>query len=256
MALDFSLLGQGPTVEGAMNAFRTGREDRRQSNVRNALTQYANDPSKAAPELIANGEVETGMRLQDYGRKQQTVADRARIGSLYNQDPKAAAREAAATGDGEAVELVSGLDKSAQAAQVRQLQAAAKASFILRGATPEQRKALISSPAVSAAFSEAGISPEEAATLDLSDATLDANIQSAQEIDELLKGKRDDAEMTFKRDKLTADREHDLAMERVAGQNADSRRISATRPRAGGGSGKRPVAAMSDAELLAIAGAK
>lgn len=240
MALDFSLLGQGPTFENALRAYSAGREDRRQTNIRNALTANKDNPEAAAPDLIANGELEQGIALQDRGRALRKEEDRKRTLVQYATDPAGAAKAAAQTGDVELMGQIQRMDEAQR--QVAEQNAAdiATVGYALKQQPPEARKAVIQSPQMQQWLLSKGFTQEQIASFDPTDQALDAIIAQGTTLKDMLSQKRLEQQDEFERERFEETKRHNKATEGVAAQNADSRRISATRPRASGGASLPP----------------
>jgi hypothetical protein len=241
MALDFSLLGQGPQFDNALTSFKSGQEDRRQTNVRNALTQYKDNPEMAAPELIANGQVEAGLKLQDRGKAQREEASRRDVLSGYAEDPTKARQGAMASGDADLIDQVSKMDANQRQVAAANADELASVALALKNAPADQRKALIQSPQMAEFLVSKGFKPEQIASFDPTDQALDGIIAQGTSLKDLLAQYKDERTAGFEGKKFDETVRHNKATEGVAGKNADSRRISATRPRASGRSSNSGV---------------
>lgn len=230
--LDFSLLGQGPTFESALKSYGQGQEMRRQSNVRNALLQHKDDPTAAAPDLIANGELEQALALQDRKRGLDAEATRKRVLGGYGTDPGAARTEAMGSGDMQLIGQIQQMDAHQRQVAAQNADEMAAVALALKNAPPEQRKATLSSPQLSEWLALKGFKPEQIATFDPTDANLDAIIAQGSTLKELLAQYKDERAAQFEGKKFEETVRHNKATEGVAVSNAESRRISATKPRA------------------------
>lgn len=237
MALDFSLLGQGPQFGNALTAYKTGQEDRRQTSVRNALMQYKDNPEMAAPDLIAAGELETGLKLQDRGKAQRVEAERKRLISGYGADPAASRQGAMATGDEGLIKTISEMDDNQRKVAAANADEVASVAFALKNMPVEARKAQIQSPQMAEFLASKGFKPEMIASFEPTDEALDGIIAQGTSLKDMLAAQREDRTAKYQQERLDEDRRHRMTMEGFAGQNADSRRITATRPRASGGGG-------------------
>lgn len=252
--LDFTLLGQGPTFENALKAYGQGQDMRRQSNVRNALLQHKDDPTGAASELIANGELEQGLALQDRKRGLDAEATRKRVLGGYGTDPSAARSEAMGSGDMQLIGQIQQMDASQRQIAAQNADEMAAVALALKNTPPEQRKATLTSSQMSEWLASKGFKPEQIATFDPTDANLDAIVAQGSTLKDLLAQFKDERTAAFETKKFDETVRHNKATEGTADKNADSRRISATKPRSSGG--KRAVSEMSVDELKAIAGVK
>lgn len=241
MPLDFSLLGQGPDFNNALTSYRAGKEDRRQSNVQNALMQYKENPDIAASDLIANGEIETGMRLQDRAETKSREAERKRVLSAYGTDPAGARTWAMATGDADLIDQVSKLDANQRAAAATNADNLASVGMAVMEnyKTPEERKAWAMQPQNTEFLVTMGFKPEQIAAFPWDDAALKTVIGKALTVTERIAQMREERTAEFEGKKFDETVRHNKATEGVAGQNAESRRISATRPRAGSSGGMK-----------------
>jgi len=230
--LDFSLLGQGPTFENAFRAYTSGKENRRQTNVRNALTAHKDDPTAAAPDLIANGELEQGLALQDRKRALDTDATRKRVLSSYGATPEVARTEAMGSGDMQLIAQVQQMDAAQRQVAAQNADELGAVALALKQQSPEARKAALTSPQLSEWLASKGFKPEQIATFDPSDANLDAIIAQGSTLKDLLAQYKDERAAEFEGKKFDETVRHNKATEGVAATNAQSRRITATKPRA------------------------
>lgn len=246
MALDFSLLGQGPDFGNALTSYRAGQLDRRQTNVRNALTQYKDDPTKAIPDLIANGDMETASALRTQQRQdredQRGEAQRAtRTGVLggYGTDPTKARQDAMASGDVDLVKMVSEMDDNQRtvAAQNADNLASIGMAVLNNYKTPEERKAWALQPQNTEALQRMGMKPDQIAAFTWDDAAIQTVIDQALTVTEVLAREKAKSDAAFRDRDFEEKVRHNRATEGFAGQNADTRRITATRPRAASGGG-------------------
>lgn len=237
MALDFSLLGQGPTFESALRSYGTGQEMRRQSNVRNALLQNKDDPVAAAPDLIANGELEQGLALQDRGRALKVEQTRKDVLGGYGQNPDDARSTAMQSGDMQLMAQIQNMDERQRQIAAQNADELGAVALALRQQPPEARKMALQSPQMREWLAGRGFKPEQIDGFDPSDANLDAIAAQSMSIKDILAQQKLEADAKFDREKFEETKRHNRATEGVAGQNAESRRISATKPRASGGKG-------------------
>lgn len=254
MPLDFSLLGQGPQVANALAMASQGRQDRQQSNVRNALAAHKDDPSLAAPELIANGEVEMGTRLEDRGIKQRQTAERSRLLGQYGTDPTAARTGALATGDAELINQISTMDANQRAVAAKNADDLASVGFALKNLPIDQRKATLQSPQMTEFLASKGFKPEMIAAFDPTDANLDGIIAQGTSLKDMLAQAREDRTVKFQDRQQTETERANRERENIGRTNAGANAARANKPSAT--STKRQAHEMTDAELLALAGVK
>ncbi len=233
--INFSLLGQGPTFESALRSYGSGQEMRRQSNVRNALLQNKDDPTKAAADLIANGELEQGIALQDRGRVMQERQTRKDVLGGYGSDPTGARNQAMQSGDMQLIAQVSQMDEQQRAIAAQNADELGAVALALRQQPPEARKAALQAPQMQEWLASRGFKPEQIATFDPTDENLDAIAAQSMSVKEILAQQKMEADAAFDREKFEETKRHNRASEGVADKNADSRRITATKPRASGG---------------------
>lgn len=138
MALNFGLLGQGPQFENVLAAFQQGREQRKETDVRNALAGYDRDP-EGSISALTRADPALGMKMRDRYTAEQAAARRKAV--FQEADP--AARQAAATetGDPEIIMAVSKLDDRAKAELAEKNETVAKTYFALSQLPPDQRAA-------------------------------------------------------------------------------------------------------------------
>lgn len=244
--LDFSLLGQGPTFESALRSYSSGKEMRRQDDVRNALIQNKDNPEAAAPALIAAGELEQGLALQDRGRALRKEAERQRVLSQYATDPQAGGKMAMATGDADLIGQIQKMDANQRQIAAQNADELASVALALKNAPPEQRRVVLSSPQMQEWLASRGFKPEQIAAFDPSDANLDAIVAQGSTLKDLLAQYKDERTAEFEGKKFEETVRHNKATEGVAATNAQSRRITATKPRAGSGGMKLPTGFILD----------
>lgn len=220
MPLDFSLLGQGPQFENALSAYKQGGVDRRQSNVRNALAAHKDDPTQAAPDLIANGELETGMALQDRGKANAKEATRKRVLGGYTADPAAARTEALSSGDTELYNQVAKMDDNQRAVAAQHAEDIASVGYALKQIPPSKRKGIIASPQMVQFLQDKGFKPDQIASFDPTDENLNAIISQGSSLKELIAQTKAEGDAAFERDKFGETIRHNKATEGVAATNA------------------------------------
>jgi len=149
MALDFSLLGQGPQFGNILASYDQGREARKEHDVKGALALYDTDP-EAGIGAAMKADPTIGIKLRtDFAARQKQLALKDVV-QTFDSDPAASREKAMATGDPEAVAAWSALDKPARETAHEKAKAIGTAALgILRsapGATPEdtaKRAALV-----------------------------------------------------------------------------------------------------------------
>lgn len=136
MALNFGLLGQGPQFENVLAAFQQGRERRRETDVRSALSGYDRDP-EGSISALTRADPALGMKLRDRYTAERSESQRKAV--FQESDP--AARQAAATetGDPEIIMAVSKLDDRAKAELAEKNDTVAQTYFALSQMPPEHR---------------------------------------------------------------------------------------------------------------------
>lgn len=112
MALDFSLLGQGPQFGNVLQAYDAGRLQKKETDIKNALALYATDPD-AGMSAIRKADAELGIKMEPRYEAHKTQAKQQEIGTQYTADPKAARTSAIGTGNKELVDFVNSLDEGA-----------------------------------------------------------------------------------------------------------------------------------------------
>jgi hypothetical protein len=178
MALDFSLLGQGPQFQNILASYQAGAEQQKATQTKNALAMYQSDPEGAINALNKVDPV-MALKLRDDQRSQALVSQKKAV--FQETDPTKRQALATQTGDPDVITTVSKLD----AAQLAQTKAANEAlgsvAYGLRTKVPyEQRKAQIAQIALQLAAT--GMKPEEIASFDPTDQNLDTVIAKAQSL--------------------------------------------------------------------------
>lgn len=186
MALDFSLLGQGPQFQNVLAAFQGGQQARKETDTRNALAMYDKDPEGA---ISALGRVDplSAMKLRDDLTARKTAAAKKAV--FQTEDPTARRTAAMGTGDPQIIEAVMKLDDTQRAAAKESAEAVGSVAYGLRTAVPyEQRKARIAE--IAPALEASGWAPEKIAAFDPTDQNLDMVISQAQSVDKLIAQKQ------------------------------------------------------------------
>lgn len=255
MALDFSLLGQGPQFGNILASYDQGREARKEHDVKGALALYDTDPEQGLSAMMKVDPV-TGMKLrEDYTAKRTAAAKQ----SVFQEaDPEKRLAAATETGDPATIEAVMKLDKGVREQKKEATDALGGFAFGLRTKVPyDQRKALIQQNI--AGLQAAGFTPEQIASFDPTDANLDGVVSQMQTLDQAFKFA--DQQADNERAKAEADERarHNLEMEGVAGRNAASSAARAgaavtnanrPRPNSGGAlAASRPTRTYSASEV-------
>src|SRR3954467_12718386 len=110
MALDWSLLGQGPQFGNVLKSYEAGREARKAEDVKGALGLYATDPEQGVLAML-KVDPETGIKLQDDLKAKRVAATRQGVVQKFSTDPTGARDDAMASGDTQAVKTWETLDK-------------------------------------------------------------------------------------------------------------------------------------------------
>ena len=187
MAIDYGSL-QGVNALGAfMGGQQAGQQMRAQKARQNALARYASgDVQGAAEDLIASGDLETGLTLRKMAAEDATTKRRAGYGEkVKGGDYTGARNDAIAGGDYDiAAEIgkLSDADKAKAAAQADYLAGFANT---LKSKPPEQRKAVAETWAPGL-VERGGLLPQQIAQLDLSDGSLDSMISGALSVKDQL----------------------------------------------------------------------
>ncbi len=139
MALNFGLLGQGPQFENVLAAFQQGREQRKETDVRNALAGYDRDPEGSISALTRADPV-MGMKMRDRYTAEQAAARRKAV--FQEADPEKQMAMARDTGDPEVLKVTQWIVDKADAKQVADLEKktdiSARMYFALQTAPPER----------------------------------------------------------------------------------------------------------------------
>lgn len=125
-----------PSMTGAIEAYRLGREDRKarerdEAGRRIGGLMASGDYAGAASAAYGVGDFGTGAKLDEIGRARGETERRARLGQMAVEDPNAARDEALRSGD---FELYKEFDSITQASQAR---AAQQAYAIIRTVADE-----------------------------------------------------------------------------------------------------------------------
>lgn len=149
MALDFSLLGQGPQFGNVLASYDAGREARKEQDVKGALALYDTNPEQGVAAMMKVDPVNGTKLRSDLAARQKQSAIKEVV-QTFDSGSAASRDKAIATGDPDAVAAWSALDKPAREAAQEKAKAIGTAAFgILRsapGATPEdtaKRAALV-----------------------------------------------------------------------------------------------------------------
>lgn len=227
MALDFSLLGQGPQFQNVLASYQAGAEQRKATDTKNALSQYQTDPEAAIGALNKVDPV-LALKLRADQRTQQ--ADAAKKAVFQQTDPIARASAAAATGNPEIIQAVTGMDKETREQHKVATDAVGGFAFGLRGKVQDiaQRKAMILQN--KDGLVAAGMKPEEVDNFEPTDANLDGLVARMQTLDQAFKYADQKTDNDRQAATAAETARHNLAMEGVAGQNANSNTIRANKP--------------------------
>lgn len=243
MALDWSLLGQGPQFGNVLKSYEAGREARKAEDVKGALGVYATDPEQGVLAML-KVDPETGIKLQDDLKAKRVAATRQGVIQKFDTDPAAARSDAIASGDPEAVKAWESLDKPRREKAHEVADALGTTAFgILRSTPGDTPEALAKRgemfKGVAPNLLAIGIPKEqvEKVAANPTQAAFDELIAGSQAV---LKLKIDD-ENKRRDDERSQERDDELAgyrdtMAGVAQRNAGTRATVAARPRAAGGS--------------------
>lgn len=200
MALDFSLLGQGPQFGNVLAAYDAGRERRREADRTNALALYATNPEQGIKAVTKIDPI-LGMKLQDDLAERQAVTQRKQV--FAETDPAKRTAMAQQTGDPAVIEAVGKLDTQQRALAKEKTDALGAFAYGLRQKPYEQRKAILQQAVP--ALQGIGITPAEIAAVDPTDDYLDSQIFRAQGLAQMIE--QTDKERRFQLDK--SDKEAD-----------------------------------------------
>lgn len=229
--VDFSLLGQGPQFKDVLSAFQSGQMARKETDTKNALALYATDPEGGISALNKVDPI-LGFKLRDDYTERKAAADRKAVFS--ETDPTKRTQAAQATGDPDTIKAVMTLDATQRAQKKEATDAVGGFVFgLLKNVPYEQRKAAIQQNMQG--LQEAGFTPEQLQSYDPTDANLQATLAQVQTLDQALSMVDKEADNERAAAQLEEAKRHNRAMEGTGAINAESRRISATKPRASSG---------------------
>lgn len=243
MALDFSLLGQGPQFGNILASYKAGQEARKEEDVKGALALYDANPEQGLQAMMKVDPV-TGMKLRDDFNAKKVAATRQGVIQKFATDPRAAQSDAMASGDAEAVKVWETLDKGQRERAQETADAVGTTAFgILRSVPGDTPEALTKRGEMLK-----GVAPNLVA-IGIPQAQVDKILASPTQaaFDELISGSQSvlklkiDAEDDARDDARADARDEELAgyretMSGVAQRNAGTRATVAARPRASSGS--------------------
>jgi hypothetical protein len=210
--------------------FMTQQRDQRNQREVGGL-MASGDYAGASKAAYGYGDLRTGaaadQRSAAVAESQRQREVGAKIGA---GDYQGARQDAYGAGDLELGQHIDGWLKTASDAEKAQAQQRseeqAKIAVFLKGLPPPQRAAWRDANAQSLAQTY-GVSPEQVASVDLSDAFLDQQVVEASTLSDLLTRQRQAAQDALARQKEENDERHARTMEGIAGRNASTSAFSA-----------------------------
>jgi hypothetical protein len=192
--VDFSLLGKPPDYVGEyVNAFRAGRDIAAQTARTNALAMYPTNPSGAASGLIAAGDVQGGVALQNNNQADQThQAQMGEAGALASGNMDAATTAAAGVGPEEVMRVKQFVQTASQAqitAARQRTEAIGTVALALKGDPANGVPGVPLAdrlPQAQHALQQMGFDASALTADDVTDAGLATHIASAQTVDQIL----------------------------------------------------------------------
>jgi len=215
--MDFSLLGQGPQFQSVLAAFETGRAARKERDVTNALAMYASGDHEGGINALAPYDPVTAMKLRDDQAARQLTEQKRAV--FREADPAKRMNAARETGDEEIITAVMAMGEADRAAAKEKTEAIGKTFFRLRTMPLQERGAELQRLAPS--LIGLGMPREDVGRLIMepSDAAIDEQIFSAQDMDKLIDQANKDR--TFKAEREEKERDFEL---RRTDTEADNKR--------------------------------
>ncbi len=238
--LNWNLLNTAPVGENAFAHFQAGKEDRRKSDVRNAFARYGSDPEGASQALMAAGEYEGALKLQDRTAAQATQARReTAYQTAVGGDIKAARAQGGAD-----LDLQSALDKmedsQIKAADIKNSKLGAFLYNMEQNVPEDQWPAYVQRQA---AVME--LSPEQLAKMDLSRAGIKGYISQAMTLKEQIDASIKNRTLDQGDARIAETGRHNRAAEGVSSGRLGLARSNAAR-RSSGGPAKPPAGFILD----------
>lgn len=186
MAINWSLLQ--PVDIGGMFAkgYQQGQEMVQRERAKSALAAFSANPTDpAAQNALAQYSPEFAMRLA--GQKQELAmkqAERQRLGSYFSEpDPRMARQRALQSGDIDVAKELGSLDEETRKRAIDEAKALAPFAYeAMKFKTPEERRAYGQS--IAPQLATIGITPDELANFDWSDASLNGIVNIGQTLDQ------------------------------------------------------------------------
>lgn len=236
--INFGALQMPDFVGNALEAYQSGQKQRQALDQRNALALYGSGDRKGGINALMAVNPEAALKLEDREtdlidrqrkeKERQTRIDATR--AYANGDTKGARAGFAELGD---MDAITGLDEASRKAAQKATEDLAEAALSLKGGSYEERREALANPQFQAWLGQHGFTPEKLAGFDPTDQALDRFIEDAMSFADRLKQKNDDRDFALRSKKQEWDMKHGDRTAATAEKNADSRRITATRPRAG-----------------------
>lgn len=220
MALDFSLLGNGPQFGNVLAAFQQGQTAGKARATENALATYATNPEEGIMALRKVDPV-LSMKLEDDYARRKTAADTKDV--FRQTDPNKRRDAATATGDPEIIQAVMKMGEAERADAKAKAEAFGKTFFKLTTIPPAERAA--QAEQIIPALKAAGMPDEEieaAKQSGWSDAYLGAQIGQARDLDDMINQANKDRE--FEAGRKDADRTYGLSVDKF-GEDKRSNRV-------------------------------
>lgn len=197
MALDFSLIGQGPQFGNVLAAYQEGKESRRQQNIQNVLAQSGVSPQMRADEMMKY-DPQMGMRLRQDANAQEDRdlaqrADAERRAVFAETDPVKRRQAAMQLADPEVVRSVAALDANARAEAKQKAEGIGGFLYTLRSKIPDAAARKQAIEANAANLQALGFTPEQISSFDPTDQNLDLMLGQTLELDTLLDMEPDQA---------------------------------------------------------------
>lgn len=185
----------------ALKADALGRRDATEQAKQNALRGYAANPDASISQLMAV-DPEAALQMQRARREERAQAARADAGAKYASGDHAGAQTAAAqAGDFDLAASIANMDEASRKAAHGRADVLASVGFSLRQLPYDQRRQRLM--AMGDQFKDLGLTAEQLAGFDPSDANIDAQVSQALSIKDQLDNadreadnKRGDAQLT------------------------------------------------------------
>lgn len=174
MALDFSLLGQGPQFGNILAAYQGGQQDRKTRTIQNALARYSDDPEGATAQVMA-ADPALGMKLR--ADMQARKAEAQRRAAFAETDPIKRQAAAVQTGDSETIRAAGEIQNQELSLAAKRADGIAGLAQSLKTLPYEQRKAQIAQ--MGPQLEAHGLTLAQLADYDPTDQNLDVSVHAA-----------------------------------------------------------------------------